>query len=77
MTARSSDLFALQDEIALAVVGAIEPSVRRAEVERIRRKRPDSLDAYELVLRAQPDVDSGMHERVGAGASAARARARA
>jgi len=57
------DLFALQDEIALAVVGAIEPSVRRAEVERIRRKRPDSLDAYELVLRAQPDVDSGMHER--------------
>jgi TolB-like protein/Flp pilus assembly protein TadD len=57
------DLFALQDEIALAVVAAIEPSVRRAEVERIRRKRPDSLDAYELVVRAQPDVDSGMHER--------------
>jgi TolB-like protein len=57
------DLFALQDEIALAVVGAIEPTVRRAEVERIRRKRPDSLDAYELVLRAQPDVDSGMPDR--------------
>lgn len=57
------DLFALQDEIALAVVGAIEPSLRRAEVERIRRKRPESLDAYELVLRAQPDVDSGMPDR--------------
>ncbi|WGD49301.1 winged helix-turn-helix domain-containing protein [Bradyrhizobium sp. CB1650] len=57
------DLFALQDEIALAVVGAIEPSLRRAEVERIGRKRPDSLDAYELVLRAQPDVDSGMPDR--------------
>lgn len=57
------DVFALQDEIALAVVGAIEPSLRRAEVERIRRKRPDSLDAYELVLRAQPDVDSGMPDR--------------
>lgn len=57
------DSFALQDEIALAVVGAIEPSLRRAEVERIRRKRPDSLDAYELVLRAQPDVDSGMPDR--------------
>ena len=27
-----SDVFALQDEIALAVVGAIEPSLRRAEV---------------------------------------------
>lgn len=59
----SGDLFALQDEIALAVVGAMEPNVRRAEVERIRRKRPDSLDAYELVLRAQPDVDSGMPNR--------------
>lgn len=57
------DLFALQDEIALAVVGAIEPSLRRAEVERIRRKRPDSFDAYELVLRAQSDVDSGMPDR--------------
>lgn len=57
------DVFALQDEIALAVVGAIEPSLRRAEVERIRRKRPDSLDAYELVLRALPDVDSGMPDR--------------
>ena len=57
------DLFALQDEITLAVVGAIEPSLRRAEVERIRRKRPDSLDAYELVLRAQPDVNSGMPDR--------------
>ncbi|WP_425248984.1 winged helix-turn-helix domain-containing protein [Bradyrhizobium huanghuaihaiense] len=57
------DIFALQDEIALAVMGAIEPSLRRAEVDRIGRKRTDSLDAYELVLRAQPDVDSGMPDR--------------
>jgi tetratricopeptide (TPR) repeat protein len=59
-----SDVFALQDEIALAVVGAIEPNLRRAEIERVKRKRPDSLDAYELVLRAQPDVDSGMPGQV-------------
>jgi TolB-like protein len=58
------DIFALQDEIALSVVGAIEPSLRRAEVERVKRKRPDSLDAYDLVLRAQPDVYSGMPEPV-------------
>ncbi|MEZ5818594.1 MAG: winged helix-turn-helix domain-containing tetratricopeptide repeat protein [Hyphomicrobiaceae bacterium] len=58
------DLFALQDEIAAAVVGAMEPGLRRAEVERVRRKRPDSLDAYELVLKAQPDVDSGMPTQV-------------
>lgn len=57
------DIFALQDEIALNVVGAIEPSLRRAEVERVTRKRPDNLDAYDLVLRAQPDVYSGMPER--------------
>lgn len=57
------DVFALQDEIALSVVGAIEPSLLRVEVERARRKRPDSLDAYDLVLRAQADVYSGMPER--------------
>ena len=60
----SGDIFALQDDIAQSVVGAIAPSVRRAEIERVKRKRPDSLDAYDLVLRAQPDVDSGMPARV-------------
>jgi TolB-like protein len=58
------DVFALQDEIALNVVSAIEPSLRRAEVERVKRKRPDSLDAYDLVLQAQSDVDTGMPAQV-------------
>ena len=58
------DVFALQDEIALNVVSAIEPSLRRAEAERVKRKRPDSLDAYDLVLQAQSDVDSGMPAQV-------------
>ena len=57
------DIFALQDEITLSVVGAIEPSLRLAEVERVKRKRPDSLDAYDLALQAQPDVFSRMPER--------------
>lgn len=48
------DIFALQDEITMSVVGAIEPSLRKAEIERARRKRPESLDAYDLVLRAAP-----------------------
>jgi adenylate cyclase len=48
------DIFALQDEITVAVVGAIEPSLRQAEIERIKRSRPDSLDAYDLLLRALP-----------------------
>jgi TolB-like protein len=54
------DIFALQDEIALSVVGAIEPGLRQAEVERAKRKRPDNLDAYDLILRALPDVYSVM-----------------
>jgi len=60
---KADDVFALQDEIALSVVGAIEPNLLRAEVERVKRKRPDSLDAYDLILRAQPDVYSGMPDR--------------
>ncbi len=46
------DIFELQDEITLNVVGAIEPNLRAAETERVKRKRPDSLDAYDLVLQA-------------------------
>ena len=47
------DIFALQDEITLSVVGAIEPSLRLAEAERVKRKRPDNLGAYDLLLQAQ------------------------
>ena len=47
-------LFDFQDRIVDEVVGRIEPEVRRAEIERARRKRPDSLDAYDLYLRALP-----------------------
>jgi TolB-like protein len=50
------DVFALQDELTMSVVAAVEPSVRQAEIERVKRKRPDSLDAYDLVLRAIPHV---------------------
>jgi TolB-like protein len=48
------DIFAVQDEIAMSVVGAIEPGLRKIELERVKRKRPDSLDAYDLVLQALP-----------------------
>jgi TolB-like protein len=56
------DVFELQDEVAIAVLGAIEPTLRQAEARRVKRKRPDSLDAYEMVLQAQADVFSGMPE---------------
>jgi len=45
------DIFALQDEITLAVVSAIQPELRRAEVGRTLRKRPQNLDAYESKQR--------------------------
>ncbi|SLN45377.1 adenylate/guanylate cyclase domain-containing protein [Oceanibacterium hippocampi] len=45
------DVFDLQDRITAGVVAAIEPSVRQAEIERAKRKRPDNLDAYDLYLR--------------------------
>jgi TolB-like protein len=48
------DVFDLQDQITESVVGAVEPSVQKAEIERSRRKRPDSLDAYDLYLQALP-----------------------
>jgi adenylate cyclase len=49
-----ADVFALQDRVAEAVAGAIEPSLRVAEIERARRKPTESLDAYDLYLRALP-----------------------
>jgi adenylate cyclase len=55
------DIFDLQDEMTLAVVGAIEPSLRQAEIQRARRKRTDSLNAYDFVLRAA-DAFIGMPE---------------
>jgi len=33
------------------LIGAIEPHLRRAEFERVKQKRPESLDAYDYVLR--------------------------
>jgi TolB-like protein/Tfp pilus assembly protein PilF len=54
------DVFVIQDELTMSVVAAIEPSLRQAEIERVKRKRPDSLDAYDLVLRAIPHVYTAM-----------------
>jgi TolB-like protein len=56
------DVFALQDELTMSVVAAIEPSLRQAEIERVKRKRPENLDAYDLVLRAIPHVYPSMPE---------------
>ena len=50
------DVFELQDRITEAIVSAMEPSMRRAEIERARVKPPSSLQAYDLLLRALPGL---------------------
>ena len=50
------DVFDLQDQITERVVGVVEPSVQKSEIERSRRKPPENLDAYDLYLRALPHL---------------------
>ena len=51
-----TELFDLQDRMAAEVASAIQPSIRRAEVERARSKRPENLAAYDLVMRSFPHL---------------------
>lgn len=46
------DVFELQDAVTERVVGAIEPSVKQAEINRARTKPTNNLDAYDYFLRA-------------------------
>ena len=39
------NVFDLQDQLATRVVGAIEPTLLKAEIERVKRKPPTNLDA--------------------------------
>jgi adenylate cyclase len=50
------DVFDIQDRVTDNVVAIVEPRIKRAEIERSRRKRPESLDAYDLYLQALPEV---------------------
>ncbi len=47
-----ADVFAVQDEITEAIVAAIEPQLYAAENFHAQRKAPDSMDAWDLVMRA-------------------------
>jgi adenylate cyclase len=50
------NLFDFEDEIAEQVAGAVNPSIQQAEIALAKRKRPESLAAYDLVLRALPHL---------------------
>jgi TolB-like protein/class 3 adenylate cyclase len=48
------EIFDLQDQIVEKLIGAIEPKLRVSEIARVRRKRPENLNAFDLVLQALP-----------------------
>src|SRR5262245_45471338 len=50
----TSDIFAVQDEITLSVVAAIEPQLYAADNLRLQSKPTESLDAWGCVIRAMP-----------------------
>jgi adenylate cyclase len=52
------ETFELQDRFTESIVSAIEPNVRRAELDRSRIQRPSNLTAYDLLLRAVPGIIS-------------------
>ncbi len=62
------DIFALQDELAIAIVGAVEPAMGRLEQDRVTRKPPESLDAWE----AYQQGTSFLHKRTAEDLAAAR-----
>ena len=66
------DIFALQDQVASSVVGAIEPRLRHSEIERATRKPTESLDAYDLYLRALAQVHKYSEEGIARGYHLAR-----
>ncbi len=47
-----TDVFGVQDDITESIVAAVEPQLYAAESFRARRKPPDSMDAWDLVMRA-------------------------
>lgn len=49
---RLSRLFDLQEHISRQIVRALIPNLGTAELRRVRTKRPENLDAYDLVLQA-------------------------
>jgi adenylate cyclase len=50
------EFFDLEDRITEQVAGALQPSIRIAEIERSRRKRPQDLGSYDYTMRSMPHV---------------------
>jgi adenylate cyclase len=51
-----TDVFALQDEVTVAVVSAVQPKLLQTEIALATRRRPENLTAYDFFLRAMPQL---------------------
>jgi TolB-like protein/class 3 adenylate cyclase len=58
------DVFELQDQVAARVAGIIEPTLQAAEIRRSSERPTDDLTAYDLYLRALPDVTARERDRL-------------
>ena len=59
-----ADVFALQDEVTVAVVSAIQPKLLQNEIAMAARRRPENLTAYDFYLRAMPQFYLSTREGV-------------
>ncbi len=63
-----TDIFALQDDVTVAVVSAIEPKLLRTEIAEAALRRPENLTAYDFYLRAMqqwyPTTREGLAEAI-------------
>src|SRR5262245_5699175 len=59
-----TDVFALQDEVTVGVVSAIEPKLLQTEISMAARRRPENLTAYDYYLRALQQLTLTTRERL-------------
>ena len=59
-----TDVFALQDDVTVAVVSAIQPKLLQTEIAIATRRRPENLTAYDFYLRAMPQFYLATREGV-------------
>ena len=48
-----TDIFEIQDEVTKAIIGALPSRLEAADIERVKRKPPQDLAAYDYVLRSK------------------------
>jgi TolB-like protein/class 3 adenylate cyclase len=57
-----NDIFDLQDQLTIRVVGAIAPKLEQIEIERATRKPTENLDAYDHFLRGTANLHQWTRE---------------